>query len=175
VRDLAPGPQPTTRVDTWGLGDIYLDLAATWVPESLWIPVITPFASVKFPSGDVSRGLGTGSYDFTSGADVSWLIDRFILYGSAGYTFRNEPTVFLLEDYAFAGGGLAWMPLSWGGISTGYDWRERAATGQEDAHSISASVWFALGRHVQLEPYGLFGIAGSAPDLGVGFSVRFRW
>ncbi len=174
-RDVGRAAQPTTRIDAWGLGDIYLDLAATWIPESPWLPAITPFTSVKFPSGDASRGLGTGSYDFTSGADVSWVIDDFIVFGSAGYTARSEPTVFLLEDYAFAGGGLAWMPRSWGGISAGYDWRGRAATGLDDAHSVSTSIWLDLSRHVQVEPYGVFGVAGSAPDLGVGFSVRLAW
>jgi len=54
-----------------GLGDVLAKASLVLIEEKDFIPEITPYFKVKFPTADKDRGLGTGEFDETLGVDVS--------------------------------------------------------------------------------------------------------
>src|SRR5438309_4040985 len=57
--------QPTTSSSEEGLGDVLLKASLVLVEERDFIPEITPYLKIKFPTADEDRGLGTGEFDET--------------------------------------------------------------------------------------------------------------
>jgi len=58
----APSARSTTES---GLGDVLLKASVVVVEERDFIPEITPYLKIKFPTADEDRGLGTGEFDET--------------------------------------------------------------------------------------------------------------
>ena len=175
---LGAGLATLESQQTWGVGDLALDGSATWLPTTspLWVPGVSGFVGVKLPTGDVDDSLGTGSVDTTLGLDVSWLVlDVFVPFATAGYTFVDDREDLGLEDFAFASVGLAWAPLPMAGVTLALDWRDRAAVGEDDALQLSPSLWLRLGDHWSFEPFGVVGLSESAPDFGVGTRIRVTY
>lgn len=83
-------------LNAYSLGDISASLR--WQPWNAQrgAPVTTLYASVGLPTGDspydvqVDDGLstGNGSYNLSAGANLSYVIDPVVLFGSLGYTYN---------------------------------------------------------------------------------------
>jgi outer membrane putative beta-barrel porin/alpha-amylase len=84
--------QPAQSKTEEGLGDVLLKASVILIPEKEFIPEVTPYFKVKFPTADKDRGLGTGEFDETLGVDVSKrLIASLFGYLELAYTFIGEP------------------------------------------------------------------------------------
>ena len=59
--------QPATSTTESGLGDVLAKASLIVIEEKEFIPEITPYFKVKFPTADEDRGLGTGEFDETLG------------------------------------------------------------------------------------------------------------
>src|SRR2546428_5035918 len=66
--------RPATSTTESGPGDVLAKASLVLVEEKDFIPEITPYFKVKFPTADKDRGLGTGEFDETLGVDVSKLL-----------------------------------------------------------------------------------------------------
>src|SRR3989442_48841 len=76
---------------TPGLGDLLLKVSYT-VKERAFLPEITPYLKVKFPTAQRDKGLGTGEFDETVGVDLSKrLFDGVFGFASVAYTFIGDP------------------------------------------------------------------------------------
>src|SRR5437899_11701427 len=90
---------PTTSTTESGLGDVLAKASLILVEEKDFIPEITPYFKVKFPTADKDRGLGTGEFDETLGVDVSkLLVGSLSGYLTLAYTFIGEPPGTTLHD-----------------------------------------------------------------------------
>lgn len=189
-------------LSTHSLGDVSLSLR--WQPWSSarGRPVTTLFASLGLPTGDspydvkVDSGLSTGNgyYSLGFGANLSYVIDPVVLFGSLGYTY-NLP---IRDADQVRGGRLleevepgASLSLSMGfAYALSYD--VSLATSLQMAHNLaptfrfrdatfegneqtSAIMNFSLG--LRTSPNRIvnvnagFGMTEDSPDVLLGFSM----
>jgi hypothetical protein len=96
-----PGPRGERAADFGGLGDINLTFKYRLVEETEAAPTISAIFSPTFPSGHFSRlnpgrlctdQLGSGSYNFTTGLNVSKYLSPFIVYGNLWYRMGTAYT-----------------------------------------------------------------------------------
>lgn len=119
-----PGPRGERAADFGGLGDINLTFKYRLVEETQAAPTVSAIFSPTFPSGHFRRlnpgrlgmdQLGSGSYTFTTGLNVSKYLSPFIVYGNFWYTMgtaftRREdrsPLVHVLDENGVETGELA--------------------------------------------------------------------
>jgi hypothetical protein len=96
-----PGPRGERAADFGGLGDINLTFKYRLVEETEAAPTVSAIFSPTFPSGHFRRlnpgrlgmdQLGSGSYNFTTGLNVSKYLSPFIVYGNLWYTMGTAYT-----------------------------------------------------------------------------------
>jgi hypothetical protein len=90
-----PGPRGERTADFGGLGNILLTFKYRLVEETQTVPTVSAIFSPTFPTGHFRRlnpgrlgmdQLGGGSYNFTTGLNVSKYLSPFIVYGNLWYT-----------------------------------------------------------------------------------------
>jgi hypothetical protein len=96
-----PGPQGERAANFGGLGDINLTFKYRLVEETEAAPTVSAIFSPTFPSGhfrNLNPGrlgmdqLGSGSYNFTTGLNVSKFLSPFIVYGNIWYRMGTAYT-----------------------------------------------------------------------------------
>jgi hypothetical protein len=96
-----PGPRGERAADFGGLGNINLTFKYRLVEETEAAPTVSAIFSPTFPSGHFRRlnpgrlctdQLGGGSYNFTTGLNVSKYLSPFIVYGNLWYTMGTAYT-----------------------------------------------------------------------------------
>jgi hypothetical protein len=96
-----PGPQGERRADFGGLGNISLTFKYRLVEETPVAPTVSAIFTPTFPTGHFRRlnpgrlgtdQLGGGSYNFTTGLNVSKYISPIIVYGNLWYTMGTAYT-----------------------------------------------------------------------------------
>ncbi len=99
-----PGPNGETSAVSGGLGDINLTLKYRLVEETPSLPTVTALFTTGFPTGKFESlnpsalgtdVIGSGSYIFTTGFNVSKYIKPFIFYFNLWYSM---PTSFTDDD-----------------------------------------------------------------------------
>jgi hypothetical protein len=97
----APGPGGERSADFGGLGNINLTFKYRLVEETEGAPTVSAIFSPTFPSGHFRHlnpgrlgmdQLGCGSYNFTTGLNVSKCLSPFIVYGNFWYTMGTAYT-----------------------------------------------------------------------------------
>ena len=132
--------QPSSSQST-GVGDGGIGLK--WrLAEGL--PVLGDFAvqpSVKFPTGSVTRGTGTGTTDFSFLAISSHVIGPTALDVNAGYTRRSDAgstALWTVSTGTTITGPLAWAAELYGYASSG----STASVGFLTGPTYTAAAWF---------------------------------
>ncbi|MBE0596324.1 MAG: DUF3187 family protein [Desulfuromonadales bacterium] len=157
------------RVDSAdGLGDIRLTAAWPLRKRSPSSTAAALHASLKLPTGDSDRLLGSGSTDLALGVNAdrtfpsSW--GEFALYGGGGLLLLTDGDVLPdrqrnLVGFATAGG--AWRPLSWLAFKL-----------QLDGHTaFYDSDLTELGESLQLTVGGTLDWGDTSLDIGVGEDI----
>ena len=117
--EIAEDEETGEQVSESGIGDLVLAAKTKLLDERPWLPGQALSASVKFPTADEDRGMGSGKTDF----DLTWiatkaLSDTVNIHVNGGYTWVGEPEdedvgnlvhYGIALDYAFA------EPLQWVG------------------------------------------------------------
>ena len=164
-------------VSAAGLGDI--SLKGRWFllddqPAS-WIPALTPFARIKFPTADEDRNLGTGEADFGFGVEFDKQFGRTFVFGDVSYTvigdppgedFRNRPGVSLGVGYDVTPTLTA---------SAQIDWRRALVSGSDDPVDLIATLAIRLSRTVSIIPSLVIGLTNGSPDFGLGVEVTYKF
>ncbi|MHC4517801.1 MAG: transporter, partial [Planctomycetota bacterium] len=77
-----------------GLGDIILKGRYYAVEQDDMLPFIDLVGSLKIPTADEDKGLGTGEADFTVMAEFARRLadEAWVALGELGYTFVGEPS-----------------------------------------------------------------------------------
>jgi outer membrane protein OmpA-like peptidoglycan-associated protein len=94
--------QPFNR-DTWTgnqLGDLFLGGKVNFMTEYTGMPFAAAFrGTVKVPTADKDKGVGTGEYDYFADAIFSKeIVKRFEVSGTTGYAWRGDPDGINLSD-----------------------------------------------------------------------------
>ena len=75
----------------YGLSDSVLGTKFVFLKETAQIPGIAGSFELKLPTGDESRGLGTGEFDYDLRLRGQKTWGWFTVIGNAGYTFVTDP------------------------------------------------------------------------------------
>jgi hypothetical protein len=96
-----PGPRGERAADFGGQGNILLTFKYRLVEETQTVPTVSAIFTPSFPTGHFRRlnpgrlgmdQLGSGSYNFTPGLNVSKYLSPFIFYGNLWYTMGTACT-----------------------------------------------------------------------------------
>src|SRR5256712_8480646 len=168
--------RPATSTTESGLGDVLAKASFILIPEKEFIPEVTPYFKVKFPTADKDRGLGTGEYDETLGVDVSKrLIASLFGYLELAYTFIGEPagtTLHITFGWSVGAAYAIVPPFSVFAFLAG---ATAISPGQEDPLDLRVGAELKLVKALKLTGAVTRGLTKGAADWGVsaGLTLRF--
>lgn len=158
-----------------GLGDVVLQDDYYFTEGSTHAPWIFAGLRIKLPTGDESRGLGTGETDFGPGGGIIQpLGSRWSLLGEARYVIRGDPPG---ADYrntlwVTAGTQVRASESSW--VSLFYDRRESVLRGRSAIQDVSAGYDVRISPAVKLRSAVFAGLSDTAEDYGVSLGFSFQ-
>jgi hypothetical protein len=164
----AEAAAPVGGVDATGLGDV--SLLASVVPVKTQGGLeLSLNGRVRFATGDVDRGLGTGESAVALGGGVRQAIGpRSALFGSVAYeqTFESGGGVIAgvgaetyVAERVIAGGTL--------------DFSQTTSDLRRDSSQAGAYVGFDVGSSTGLLAYASAGLTETSPDVGAGLRLVF--
>ncbi len=159
-----------------GLGDVVGSIVYRTNQATPNSPFVDFRVDIKFPTADDAKGLGSGEADLNIQVDLSQYLGQWLLFGSAGYSFRGDSALFPdLTDGAYAQLGAA-FPVN-ESISAGfiYDYREAVASFTGDIHEVGPYVNWRIDSHWTLTGMTMRGLTGSSVDYSVLGQLRYSW
>lgn len=142
-------------------------------PDS-FIPGLTPFAKIKFPTADEDRNLGTGEFD--GGFGFEWdkqIGSGYFLFGDFSYTFIGSPAGQDLRDRPAVSVGVGRKVTDRLTLSAFLEWRRSLVSGRDDPVEIDGIVSYKLTPTITASPIVFVGLTDGAPDFGIG--IEFSW
>ena len=159
--------RPTTSTTESGLGDVLAKASLIVVEEKDFIPEITPYFKVKFPTADEHRGLGTGEFDETLGVDISkLLVGNLFGYLEFAYTFIGEPPGTTLHNTFGWSVGAAYVIVPPFSIFAFFEGATAIAPGQDDPLDIRVGAEYRLMKALKLTGAVTRGLSNGSADLG---------
>jgi hypothetical protein len=170
--DLAP----TGTVTEGGVGDMLLKGRYYAVDEHGLLPTIALVATIKFPTADDSKGLGTGKFDEGLGVEISrTFLKDFIAYLDVSYWFIGSPAGTSLKNQTVydVGLGYKFTPQLLGSVF--YEERTALLTGQPNPRSLLFTADYKVTQTFRLNAMVETGLSSGAPDYGftAGASLKF--
>ena len=156
-----------------GLGDVKLRAGYVIYTEEKYVPAIRPSITVKFPTADKNKFLGTGAFDECFAVELTKWFGRWFADGEAGYNLQGKSTVIAVRNYLsyYAGGGYQlserWRPML---LLKGNTPSVEGGTAQMEAR---LQVRHQLTNSVGIDGYLSKGMTSTSPDYGTGLSVSY--
>lgn len=160
-----------------GLGDVILKGRYYAVEQDELLPYIDLVGSIKFPTADEDKGLGTGETDFTFMVEFARRLqnERWIALLDLGYTFVGEPSGYDVDNRWIYSIGAAYE-LDPDITLSGYiDGRTAIFEGNDDPLSILLMGEYKYFPDLRFDTVLEFGLNDGAPDFGITFRVRKRY
>ena len=148
-----------------GVGDIILGGSYDLLREPEKPFDLSAFGSIKFPTADDGKGLGTGEFDETLGLAASKSLDKnWSILGRLGYTFIGDPPGINFKNQFFyaAGVGYQWTDATFSSIV--YEERTRLVNGQPNPRDLVLGVDHKLSETLGIFANLGFGLSNSSPD-----------
>lgn len=165
----------TTTVEASGLGDINVTAGWTLLADGEGLPQVRPIFYVKAPSGDLDRGLGTGTLEAGPGLAVSKWFGKFQLFGEGAYVFQNSRSDYPGRNYLRYLGGAGIQATDRLFVSTfakGSSSRSEGAASQAEGR---LKLSFMNSRRLSWELYGAVGFTDASPDYGGGMMLFYQF
>lgn len=167
--------RPEQSTSESGIGDLLLKISYVVLDEREFIPEITPYFKIKFPTADRDRGLGTGEFDETIGVDLSKrLFDRLYAFLTLSYTFVGDPPGTDFRDSFGWSVGPAYSigPLSLFAFLEG---STAISPGQDDPLELRVGAEYRLTRALKFTGAVTRGLSDGSADwaLAGGLTLRF--
>lgn len=160
-----------------GLGDIILKGRYYAVEQDGPLPYIDLVGSLKIPTADEDKGLGTGEVDFTCMAEFARRLDTegWIVLAEVGYTFVGEPPGVDADNRWLYSAGLAYEVDPKMTLSGYLDGRTAIFEGNDDPLSILLIGEYKFRPDLRFDTLLEVGLNDGAPDFGITFGVRKRF
>lgn len=171
ITDPGNEPVPGTGpiVTESGIGDIIagVTLYDVFYSDRLGLAVDLT-GKIKFGTADEAKGLGTGEQDFTLRADLYKYFEQLTVLGSAGYTYRGDPSDLDLDNVFLGsiGGAVSVSDKSRFGLI--YDYRESSLADGDAISELSAFVSHDWNDSWHMQFYAFSGFSDSSADWGLG-------
>jgi hypothetical protein len=159
-----------------GLGDIILKGRYYAVDQDGPLPFIDLVGSIKFPTADEDKGLGTGEFDFTALSEFTWRLgdSPWSALAELGYTFVGKPAGVDVKNRWLYSMGLAYEVDPKITLSGYLDGRTAIFEGEEDPLSILLVGQYKFRPDLRLDTLFEFGLTDGSPDFGVTLGLRKR-
>ena len=177
VTFVGGGAEPIPGADGGsGLGDIILKGRYYAVEQDGWLPFIDLVGSIKLPTADEDKGLGTGEADFTVMAEFARRLqyEGWILLGELGYTFVGEPSGYDVDNRWLYNIGLAREITDKLTLSGYLDGRTAIFSGNDDPLSILLIGEYKIRPDLRFDTMLELGLNDGAPDLAITCGLRKR-
>ena len=164
-----------TTVHESGVGDINMTTGWTLLADGERTPKVRPTLYLKVPSGDLDRGLGTGTVEAGPGFSVSKWLGNVQLFGEGAYIFQNSKSDYPGRDYVsyLGGAGIqATERLFVSALAKGSSSRSDGAEAQAEGR---LKVSFMQSRRMSWEIYGAAGFTDASPDFGGGMMLTYQF
>jgi len=159
-----------------GLGDIILKGRYYAVDQDGPLPFIDLVGSIKFPTADEDKGLGTGEFDFTALSEFTWRLgdSPWSALAELGYTFVGKmPGVDMKNRWLYSV-GLAYEVDPKITLSGYLDGRTAIFEGEENPLSILLVGQYKFRPDLRLDTLFELGLTDGSPDFGVTLGLRKR-
>ncbi len=158
-----------------GLGDMNMTAGWTLLADGERRPRVRPTFYVKIPSGDLDRGLGTGTVEAGPGLAVSKWLGNVQLFGEGAYIFQNSKSDYPGQNYVSYLGGAGvqatdrlFLSLLAKGSSSRSEGMEAQAEGR-------LKLSFMQSRRISWELFGSVGFTDATSDFGGGVMVLYQF
>jgi hypothetical protein len=160
-----------------GLGDIILKGRYYAVEQDGLMPYIDLVESIKFPTADEDKGLGTGKADFTCMVEFArrFSNEDWIALGEVGYTFVGDPSGYDAHNRWLYSAGLAYILDPKITLSGYLDGRTAIFEGNDDPLSILLIGEYKFRPDLRFDTLLEIGLNDGAPDFGITVGVRKRF
>jgi len=159
-----------------GLGDIILKGRYYALEQNGVLPFLDLVGSVKIPTADADRGLGTGEPDFTVLGEFAWRLgdSPWTALAELGYTFVGKPEDLDVRNRWLYSLGLAREMGPKLTVSGYLDGRTAIFEGNENPLSVLLIGTYKFRPDLRLDTMLEFGLSDGAPDLAVTLGLRKR-
>ncbi len=155
-----------------GIGDVVTTVTYTYWPEREYVPIVDVSTKVKIPSASSSDDIGTGHTDVTFGVEVTEVVDRVSVFGSAAYRIKTGSE---FNDIWLVSVGTSLRLGRLASVGVAYDFREGSTDSSGESHEIAPFASFRLSDHWRFGPYGIFGLSTNSPDWGLGSTFTWKF
>lgn len=155
-----------------GLGDIIAAGSYTILDDPKYDFLARVTGKIKIGTADRRSGLGTGENDYLIQLDLSKSINRFTVFGSAGYRFLGDPPGINFNN-GFIGtiGGNYRFSLDTGGLI--FNFAKPSSNSSSAVRELTAFISFYITPISKLQVYVLRGFSNGSPDYGSGVSYSY--
>lgn len=180
-RGMVGGSTATTTVtgggtvSEAGVGDINLTVGWTMFQDEGNRPRIRSTLYLKAPSGDDSRGLGTGTFEGGPGLSVSKWLGDLQLFGDGAWILQESTATYQGKNYvAYSiGAGLQAMDRLF--VSLYAKGSLRRVEGGSAPLEGRLKVNFLQSRRIAWEVYAATGFTDASPAVGGGMFVMYQF
>lgn len=160
-----------------GLGDIILKGRYYAITQDGLIPFIDVVGSIKFPTADEDKGLGTGKTDFTCMVEFARRLKNknLIALAEVGYTFVGDPSGFDADNRWLYSFGLAHELTPKTTLSGYLDGRTAIFKGNDDPLSLLLIGQYKFRPDLHFDTLLEVGLNDGAPDFGITLGIRKRF
>jgi hypothetical protein len=160
-----------------GPGDVILKGRYYAVEQDDLLPYIDLVGSIKLPTADEDKGLGTGKTDFTFMAEFARRLENkdWVALWEIGYTFVGDPSGYDADNRWLYSAGLAYELDSEITLSGYLDGRTAIFEGNDDPLSLLLIGEYKYRPDLRFDTLLEIGLNDGAPDFGITFRVRKRY
>jgi hypothetical protein len=156
-----------------GIGDMTFKAGYALLEESKISPRIVPEVSLRIPTGDDEKGLGTGEFAAGVGIEISKWLGEWYLYGEGIYNFQDSSEDLALKDYLAYEAGVGFQVTDRFRPALVVIGATSPSVFSSAIAEVRAKVNYRLTGRAGLEGYLATGIADVSPDFGAGATIFY--
>jgi len=175
--DTAPAAatDESQTVTDAGLGDISVQAGWTVLRDDGQTPKLRPTLYLKVPSGDESRGLGTGTFEAGPGLYLSKWLGDWQLFAEGAYIFQDSTGDYQGKNYVGYGAGTGIQATDRLFASLYAKGSSARVEGGEAPLEGWLKLNFLQSRRLSWEAYLLAGLTEASPDIGGGLLLLYQY
>lgn len=159
--------------DDSGIGDLVARGGMRIVPEGRNGFSLSGSLSVKLPTADEDKGLGTGEADYGAflSAHQRTPLAKVVLF--AGYILTGDPSNTELNNVTAYGAGLSRV-FQLTEVYVSFEGRRALFPGFDDPAELHAGMFHVLNKDYAVKGHGFAGLNDGGPDYGLDIGI-VRW
>lgn len=158
-----------------GLGDVEISVDYNVYQNTVTGLNVSLSGTVKLGTADEAKGLGTGETDYRVSADVARSFGQFTPVVSFGYCVMGKPADSDLRNYYFGRVSGIYSPTDTTDLSLTFSAAQRSSESVGADNELLFMISHNIGKAWNVEAHALTGLSTSAPDFGIGASVRYTF